>query len=163
MEQYQTPISQGNPPEPTERFRLETLIGKGGMGSVYKAYDNVLERFVAVKLLHHELSSNESAIQRMKREIQLASRITNKHVVRTYDFGEMHGANYISMALIEGRNLREVIKQQGRLAPKTATRYAVQIATALQAAHAAAVIHRDLKPQNILIDSEDNVLVADFG
>jgi len=163
MEQYQAPISHGNPPEPTERFRLETLIGKGGMGSVYKAYDNVLERFVAVKLLHHELSANEGAIQRMKREIQLASRITNQHVVRTYDFGEMHGASYISMALIEGRNLREVIKRQGSLTPETATRYAIQIATALQAAHAAAVIHRDLKPQNILIDSEDNVFVADFG
>jgi eukaryotic-like serine/threonine-protein kinase len=133
------------------------------MGSVYKAYDAVLDRFVALKLLHSELSSDAAAIQRLKREIQLTSLITNAHVVRTYDFGELHGACYISMALIEGRNLREILKQRGRLDPATAIRYAIQIATALDAAHQAGVIHRDLKPGNVLIDAEEHVFVADFG
>jgi serine/threonine-protein kinase len=116
-----------------------------------------------LKLLHPELSSDRDAIERLKREFQLTSRITNEHVVRTYDFGELRGASYITMDLVDGRNLREILKQGGRLDPATATRFAIQIATALDAAHAAGVIHRDLKPGNILIGEKDHVFVADFG
>ncbi len=152
---------QGQPEQ--ERFRLEKCIGKGGMGTVYKAHDLLLDRTVAVKLLHPALAADEQAVTLFKREVQLASNISHPNVLRVYDFGELHGAKLISMAYVDAPNLREVIRRAGRLSWVQSVNYSVQICSGLQAAHAAGVIHRDLKPQNILIDREGQLYVADFG
>ena len=152
---------KGHPKQ--ERFRLDKCIGQGGMGTVYKAYDVLLDRTVAVKILHATLAVNDEAVQFFKREVQLASTVSHPNVLRVFDFGEMHGAKLISMAYVDSPNLREIIRRAGRLSWVQSVNYGVQICSGLEAAHAAGVIHRDLKPQNILVDSEDRVYVADFG
>ena len=152
---------KGHPKQ--ERFRLDKCIGQGGMGTVYKAYDVLLDRTVAVKILHSTLAVNDEAVQFFKREVQLASSVSHPNVLRVFDFGEMHGAKLISMAYVDSPNLREIIRRAGRLSWVQSVNYGVQICSGLEAAHAAGVIHRDLKPQNILVDSEDRVYVADFG
>jgi serine/threonine protein kinase len=153
------PVDQPKP----ERFRLDACVGKGGMGTVYKAYDLLLERTVAIKILHPSLAIDHDAVQLFKREVQLASTISHPNVLRVFDFGEMRGANIISMAYVGSPNLREIIRRAGRLSWVQTVNYAIQICLGLEAAHAAGVIHRDLKPQNILIDNADRVYVADFG
>ena len=133
------------------------------MGSVYKAYDLLLDRTVAVKILHATLAADEESVQRFKREVQLASRISHPNVLRIFDFGELRGAKLISMAYVDAPNLREIIRRAGRLSWVQSLNYGMQICSGLEAAHAAEVIHRDLKPQNILVDSADRVHIADFG
>ncbi len=146
-----------------ERFRLDKCIGQGGMGSVYKAYDQVLERTVAVKILHPTMAGDERAVELFKREVQLASGISHPNVLRIFDFGELRGAKIISMAYVDSPNLGEAIRRAGRLSWVRSLQYAVQICAGLEAAHAAGVIHRDLKPQNILVDRTGHAYIADFG
>lgn len=145
------------------RYRLEGKLGEGGMGSVYKAYDLELDRMVALKVIRGDLMANAEILQRFKQELLLASRISHKHVLRIHDLGEGAGVKFISMAFIEGHNLAEVMQEQKVLPVARAVEIGKQICQALAAAHHEGVVHRDLKPQNILLDQSGCVYVSDFG
>lgn len=145
------------------RYRVEGKLGEGGMGSVYKAYDIELDRMVALKVIRPELMTNTEILQRFKQELLLASRISHKHVLRIHDLGEGAGVKFISMAFIEGRNLAEIIQEQRILPLNRAVEIGKQICQALAAAHHEGVVHRDLKPQNILLEQSGCVYVSDFG
>ncbi len=146
------------------RYRVECLLGEGGMGTVYKAYDTELDRTVALKLVRRELVSNPASLQRLKQELLLASKISHKNILRIHDLGDAPGgAKFISMAYIEGEDLHALLKREGKLPVDRAARIARQLFSALDAAHAEGVVHRDLKPQNILVDRNENIYVSDFG
>jgi serine/threonine protein kinase len=149
-------------PKAKDRYIIEHLIGQGGMGAVYKARDVELERTVALKLLHPGLRNGDSE-QRLKRELVLASRVSHRHVVRVYDFGEIRGTKFISMAFIDGENLESLLAREGRLAVVRAIHIAEELCEALRAAHTVGVVHRDLKPQNILLDTNGSAYISDFG
>jgi eukaryotic-like serine/threonine-protein kinase len=155
----------GSAPAPDfgPRYRVEGKLGEGGMGSVYKAQDLELDRPVALKVIRQELMANAEILQRFKQELLLASRISHKNILRIHDLGEGVGVKFISMAYIQGRNLAEVLQEQKVLPLEKAIEIAKQICRALAAAHQEEVVHRDLKPQNILLDKDDCVYVSDFG
>jgi len=145
------------------RYRIESLLGRGGMGAVYKAYDKELNRVVALKLVRPELTADPTSIERFKRELLLASRISHKNILRIHDLGDVEGVKFISMAYVDGEDLRRLLDRQGRLPLAQALGLARQLCAALDAAHAEGVVHRDLKPQNILIDAAGNAYISDFG
>ncbi|HEY6293954.1 MAG TPA: tetratricopeptide repeat protein, partial [Terriglobia bacterium] len=145
------------------RYRIESLLGRGGMGAVYKAYDKDLDRMVALKLVRPELTNETQVMQRFKQELLLASRVSHKNVLRIHDLGDVNGLKFISMAYIDGEDLHHVLETHGRMAADEAVDIAQQLCGALQAAHGEGVIHRDLKPQNILIDHSGNAYISDFG
>src|SRR5580698_7348985 len=145
------------------RYRIESLLGQGGMGAVYKAYDTDLDRTVAIKLVRPELASNPETMQRFKQELLLASKISHKNILRIYDLGDSGGIKFISMAFVEGCDLAGLIESTGRLPLDRALKFTKQFCAAMEAAHREGVVHRDLKPQNILIDQADNLYVSDFG
>ncbi len=145
------------------RYRIESLLGEGGMGAVYKAWDMELDRTVALKLVRPELASSHQTMQRFKQELLLASRISHKNVLRIHDLGDLNGTKFITMAFVEGSDLAGILENEGRLAFHRALAFTKQLCAALDAAHSQGVVHRDLKPQNILIDSADNIYVSDFG
>jgi serine/threonine protein kinase/Tfp pilus assembly protein PilF len=139
------------------------MLGIGGMGEVYKARDLALGRLVAFKVIRPELARNPAIIDRFKQEILLSSNVTHKNVIRIYDLGEADGMKFITMEYIDGRDLRAVLHDQGKFDPKEAIAVIRQVCYALEAAHAVGVIHRDLKPQNIMCEPGGRVLVMDFG
>jgi len=145
------------------RYRVEGKLGEGGMGAVYKAYDLELDRMVALKVIRAELMKNVDIVQRFKQELLLASRISHKHILRIHDLGEGAGVKFISMAYIEGRNLAEVLQEHIILPLDKALEIGKQICRALAAAHQEGVVHRDLKPQNILLDQAQSVYVSNCG
>jgi serine/threonine protein kinase/tetratricopeptide (TPR) repeat protein len=145
------------------RYTIESLIGEGGMGTVYKARDNELDRTVALKLVRRELAGDPTSMQRFKQELQLASRISHRNILRIHDLGDVGGVKFISMMFVEGQDLHEVIRECGRMPVARLVNIARQLASALDAAHAEGVVHRDLKPRNVLIDGSDQVYVSDFG
>jgi len=145
------------------RYRIEKLLGEGGMGAVYKAYDSELGRTVALKLVRKELATSRQIMQRFKQELLLASKISHKNILRIHDLGEVDGIKFISMAFVEGADLADLILKNGRLSTERAVKFAKQLCAALEAAHHEGVVHRDLKPQNILIDQNDQLYVSDFG
>ncbi len=145
------------------RYQIESLLGKGGMGLVYKAHDLELDRTVALKLVRPELTAEGDAVQRFKQELLLASRISHKNILRIHDLGDVSGVKFISMAYVEGDDLSRLLKKRGRIALDQTLKLARQLCGALDAAHSEGIIHRDLKPQNILIDYEGNAFVSDFG
>jgi serine/threonine protein kinase/tetratricopeptide (TPR) repeat protein len=145
------------------RYRIDSVIGEGGMGKVYKAYDSDLDRTVALKLVRPELAKDASSLQRFKQELLLASRISHRNILRIHDLGDVDGVKFISMAFVQGMDLHDLIAQQGRLPTERAVNIAKQLAGALEAAHAEGVVHRDLKPRNVLIDVDDHIYVSDFG
>ena len=146
-----------------ERYEILKLLGQGGMGAVYKARDTELERLVALKLIRPELASNPEILRRFKQELILAREVTHRNVIRIFDLGQAKGIKFITMEFVEGRDLRTVLRERGKLPPDEAVQIAGQICRALEAAHAAGVVHRDLKPQNIMLDAKDRVYVMDFG
>ncbi|HWU36692.1 MAG TPA: serine/threonine-protein kinase, partial [Candidatus Acidoferrum sp.] len=145
------------------RYRIESMLGRGGMGAVYKAYDKELNRVVALKLVRPELTGDASSMQRFKRELLLASRISHKNILRIHDLGDVEGVKFISMAYVEGEDLHHTLERQGRLPLTRALNITRQLCAALDAAHTEGVVHRDLKPQNVLIDGADNAYISDFG
>ena len=146
-----------------ERFEVLQLLGEGGMGAVYKAHDRELERDVALKLIRPELARNPEILQRFKHELILARQVTHRNVIRIFDLGQAEGYRYITMEYLDGRDLRSVLREKGKLPPEEAAKIVLQICRALEAAHAEGVIHRDLKPQNIMLDASGRAYVMDFG
>jgi len=145
------------------RFEILQLLGEGGMGAVYKAHDRELERDVALKLIRSELARNPEILQRFKQELILARQVTHRNVIRIFDLGQADGHKYITMEYLEGRDLRAVLREKGKLPPEEAAKIILQICRALEAAHGEGVIHRDLKPQNIMLDANGRAYVMDFG
>jgi len=145
------------------RYEILQLIGQGGMGAVYKARDTELERIVAVKLIRGEFAKNPEILRRFKQELILARQVTHKNVIRIYDLGQADGIKFITMDFVEGQDLRHALSEKGKFPPKEAARILLQICRALEAAHSEGVIHRDLKPQNIMLDSAGRLYVMDFG
>ncbi len=149
---------------PFGHYQLQQLIGRGGMGEVYRAYDTRTDRIVALKVLPHHLANDTSFQQRFRRESQAAAGLNEPHVVPIHGFGEIAGRLYLDMRLIEGRNLGAILKESDKpLAAPFAVNVVEQVAMALDAAHDAGLIHRDVKPSNILITPRDFVYLIDFG
>src|SRR5690349_4815690 len=145
------------------RYRLDAQIGAGGMSTVYKAFDINLERRVAIKLLHREMSADSDQLERFRREARAVAQLSHPHIVGVIDAGEDDGRPYIVLEYVEGETLKDRIRRQGRLPIAEAVAYAIEIAHALGAAHARHIVHRDVKPQNVLIDEEGSAKVTDFG
>lgn len=146
------------------RYEIRKVLGAGGMGLVYRAFDRQLDEIVAVKTLKPEAIAQDSkSLERFKEEIRLARRITHRNVVRTHDLGEVDGVYYITMELVEGTNLKDLIRKRGRLPVGVALTVGKQLCRALEVAHDAGVIHRDIKPQNMVVDPSGFLKVMDFG
>jgi tRNA A-37 threonylcarbamoyl transferase component Bud32 len=145
------------------RYRLEEKLGSGGMSTVYRAFDETLERWVAIKLMHRDLSADADQLERFRREARTAAALSHPHVVTIINAGEDEGHPYIVLEYVEGETLKDRIKRDGPLPPGEAVAYAIEIARALEVAHDARLVHRDIKPQNILIDLEGRAKVTDFG
>ena len=145
------------------RYRIICKLGGGGMGTVYKVHDRDVNRVVALKVVRPELAANPEVMERFKQELLLARKISHKNILRIHDLGDHNGMKFISMAYVEGHDLSRVLKQQGRLPVDRAVRIACQLCAALDAAESEGVVHRDLKPQNVLLDDAGNVYVSDFG
>jgi serine/threonine-protein kinase len=145
------------------RFRLEERIGSGGMSTVYRAFDETLERWVAIKILHADMSQDDAQLERFRREARSAARLSHPNVVTVIDAGEDDGRPFIVFEYVEGETLKARIRRTGRLPVAEAVAYAIEIGRALMAAHAERIVHRDVKPQNVLIDPEGRAKVTDFG
>jgi tetratricopeptide (TPR) repeat protein len=145
------------------RYTIIEMVGVGGMGEVYKARDLSLGRLVAFKVIRPELARDPDIIERFKQEIRLSSNVTHRNVIRIYDLGETDDLKFITMEFVEGRDLRAVLHDRGHFSPDEAISVVRQAASALEAAHAVGVIHRDLKPQNIMCEPGGRILVMDFG
>jgi eukaryotic-like serine/threonine-protein kinase len=145
------------------RYRLEARIGAGGMSTVYRATDETLQRRVAIKLMHREIASDSDQLERFRREARAVAQLSHPHIVGVIDYGEDDGRPYIVFEYVEGETLKERIRRNGRLPITEAVAYAIEIARALGTAHARHIVHRDVKPQNVLIDEEGSAKVTDFG
>jgi eukaryotic-like serine/threonine-protein kinase len=158
------------------RYRLDAEIGRGGMSSVYRAFDTVLERPVAIKLMHREIAADSDQLERFRREARAVAQLNNAHIVTVIDAGEepssaeeRHpgepavGTPYIVLEYVEGETLKQLIRREGPLEITQAIAYAIEIARALGAAHERLIVHRDVKPQNVLIGSEGSAKITDFG
>jgi len=145
------------------RYEIVRTLGEGGMGAVYQASDLELNRMVALKVIRPELAKNPAIIDRFKQELLLSQRVTHRNVIRIYDLGEGDGVKFITMEFIEGHDLRSLIFERKKFEPKEAVGIMEQVCLALDSAHSVGVIHRDLKPQNIMLDGTGRVLVMDFG
>ena len=146
-----------------ERYEILGVLGQGGMGAVYKARDRELDRLIALKVIRPELATDPAILQRFKQELILSRNITHKNVVRIFDLGEAEGIRFISMEYVDGEDLRTILRRQGKFAPAEAIAVVEQVCRALDSAHSEGVIHRDLKPQNIMRDQHGRIVVMDFG
>jgi hypothetical protein len=154
------------------RYRLDAQIGLGGMSTVYRAFDTVLERPVAIKLMHREIASDSDHLERFRREARSVAQLNHPHIVTVIDAGEEPspdghdphgGAPYIVLEYVEGETLKDLIRREGPLEIPQAIAYAIEIARALGAAHEHLIVHRDVKPQNVLIGVEGGAKITDFG
>ncbi|MFV0362784.1 MAG: Stk1 family PASTA domain-containing Ser/Thr kinase [Suipraeoptans sp.] len=146
-----------------ERYQVISKIGTGGMADVYKGKDLMLNRFIAIKVLKKEFRVEADFVAKFKSEAQAAAGLSNPNIVNVYDVGEDRGLNYMVMELVDGITLKEYIRKKGKLSYKEAISIAIQTCQGIGAAHAADIIHRDIKPQNIMISQEGKVKVTDFG
>jgi serine/threonine-protein kinase len=144
-------------------YELRSLIGVGGMGEVYRAYDTVKGRTVALKLLRAEMAADPSFQERFRRESRVAARLQEPHVIPVHDFGDIGGVLYIDMRLVEGASLKDVLQAGGPLDANRASSIIAQVAAALDAAHADGLVHRDIKPENVLLNPDDFAYLVDFG
>jgi len=145
------------------RYEILSPLGRGGMGAVYRAHDRVLDETIALKVLRGDAASAPEMARRFRSEIKLARRVAHPSVCRIYEYGEDGPRQYISMELVEGTNLKEVLKQRGALPPEEAYGVAVQVAEGLEAIHRVGIVHRDLKALNVMMDAQGAAKVMDFG
>jgi eukaryotic-like serine/threonine-protein kinase len=145
------------------RYEILAMLGEGGMGAVYKVRDREVDRLVALKVIRPELAAQPEILKRFKQELILARQVTHKNVIRIFDLGEADGVKFITMDFIDGQDLKSLLKEKGKLPPEQAAKIIAQVCRALDAAHSEGVVHRDLKPQNIMLDSAGRVTVMDFG
>lgn len=146
-----------------KRYEVLSKIGAGGMADVYKGRDTMLNRYVAIKVLKKEYREDENFVRKFRSEAQAAAGLMNPNIVNVYDVGEDRGLYYMVMELVEGITLKEYIDKKGRLSHREVISIAIQMCTGIGAAHAAGIIHRDIKPQNIIISRDGKVKVTDFG
>ena len=147
----------------SERYRLEAKLGSGGMSTVYLARDETLDRPVAVKVMHREMSEQQDQLERFRQEARAVAKLSHPHVVSVIDAGEDGGHPYIVFEYIEGETLKQRISRVGALDVQDALAYAIEIARGVCTAHERSMVHRDIKPQNVLIDAEGRAKVTDFG
>jgi serine/threonine protein kinase/tetratricopeptide (TPR) repeat protein len=145
------------------RYRIVRQLGQGGMGTVYEAFDVELERTIALKSIRPDLAANPAAVRRLKQETLLTRQIAHRNVVRIFDLGVADGLRFITMEFVDGTDLKSLLGTRGRFSPKDAVAVMKQVCQGLQAAHTEDVIHRDLKPQNILVGRDNRVRIVDFG
>jgi eukaryotic-like serine/threonine-protein kinase len=145
------------------RYRVISRLGSGGMADVYLAQDQLLGREVAVKVLHHHFAEDQEFVERFKREASSAAALSHPNIVGIFDRGEWNGTYYIAMEYVAGRSLKALVREQGPLDPATAIDIVIQILRAARFAHRRGVIHRDLKPHNVILDEEGRARVTDFG
>src|SRR3954465_82918 len=145
------------------RYRLDAQIGTGGMSTVYRAFDTVLERRVAIKVMHRETATDSDQLERFRREARAVAQLNHPHIVTVIDAAEDDGAPYIVFEYVEGETLKDRIRRHGRLPIQESIAYAIEVARALGVAHERGIVHRDVKPQNVLVDEEGSAKVTDFG
>ena len=145
------------------RYRVSSRLGSGGMADVYLAQDTLLGRQVALKLLHHRFAEDQEFVERFRREASSAAGLSHPNVVAVFDRGEWDGTYYIAMEYLPGRSLKAVVREHGALSPQDATDIVVQILLATRFAHKRGIIHRDIKPHNVILDEEGRAKVTDFG
>jgi eukaryotic-like serine/threonine-protein kinase len=145
------------------RYELEELVGSGGMSSVYRAHDKLLERTVALKILHEQFTRDDAYVERFRREARAVAQLAHPNIVTVIDRGEQDGRQFIVFEYVDGMNLKELLDQEGPLEPREAIELALQVARGLSFAHENGLVHRDVKPQNVLIDADGRAKVTDFG
>jgi len=150
-------------PNSLGRYKLTAQIARGGMSDVFEAQDRLLDRKVAVKILHERYAETDTFVARFRKEARAVANLSHPNVVSVYDWGEEDGTYFMVMELVRGRSLRDIIQAEGKLLPRRATEIAAEIAKALDAAHHSGVIHRDIKPGNVLLTTDGSVKVTDFG
>src|SRR3954465_5819992 len=144
------------------RYELEELVGKGGMSNVYRAHDRLLERKVAIKLLHEHYTPDADYVERLPREARAAAKLSHPNIVTVIDRGEADGRQFMVFEYVDGQNLKQLVESKGRLPVRTALELSIEIGRALAFAHDSGLVHRDVKPQNVLLGNGD-VKVTDFG
>jgi eukaryotic-like serine/threonine-protein kinase len=145
------------------RYELEELVGSGGMSSVYRAHDRLLERTVALKILHEQFTRDDDYVERFRREARAVAQLAHPNIVTVIDRGEQDGRQFIVFEYVDGMNLKELMTQEGPLSPREAIELALQVARGLSFAHESGLVHRDVKPQNVLLDADGRAKVTDFG
>jgi tetratricopeptide (TPR) repeat protein/predicted Ser/Thr protein kinase len=146
-----------------QRYEIVEILGEGGMGAVYKATDRELDRTVALKVIRSDFARDKAIIDRFKQELLLAHQVTHRNVIRIYDLGEADGMKFITMEYVEGDTLLNLLREKKKFSPEETVEVITQVCRALEAAHSVGVIHRDLKPQNVMRDKTGRILVLDFG
>jgi predicted Ser/Thr protein kinase len=146
-----------------DRYELEELVGTGGMSSVFKARDRLLERSVALKILHEQYSEDTEYVERFRREARAVAQLAHPNIVTVIDRGEQHGRQFIVFEYVEGENLKQFVKREGPLPVREAIELAIQVARALGFAHGRGIVHRDVKPQNVILGEDGRTKVTDFG
>src|SRR5579862_6721627 len=146
-----------------ERYEILKLLGEGGMGAVYKARDRELDRMVALKVIRADLAGHPTVLQRFKQELILARKVTRRNVIRIFDLRVADGPRFITMEFVDGRDLSSLLEERHKFSPDEAVRILRQVCSALEVAHQEGVVHRDLKPQNIMVEENGRACVMDFG
>jgi eukaryotic-like serine/threonine-protein kinase len=146
-----------------DRYELEELVGTGGMSSVFKAHDRVLERNVAVKILDDRYGEDDEFVQRFRQEARAVAQLSHPNIVTVIDRGEDGGRQYIVFEYVEGENLKDLVARTGPLPIEQALGFGIQVARGLAFAHQFGLVHRDVKPQNVLLNGDGDVKVTDFG
>src|ERR671939_1469709 len=145
------------------RYELEQLVGSGGMSSVYRAHDRLLDRRVALKILHEHYTRDDDYVERFRREARAVAQLTHPNIVTVIDRGEQDGRQFIVFEYVDGVNLKELVDEEGPLPVREAIELALPVARGLSFAHDQGLVHRDVKPQNVLIDGDGRAKVTDFG
>src|SRR5262245_59148467 len=145
------------------RYELEELVGSGGMSSVYRAHDRLLERTVALKILHEQFTRDVAYVERFRREARAVAQLAHPNIVTVIDRGEQDGRQFIVFEYVDVMNLKELMAKEGPVSPREAIELALQVARGLSFAHENGLVHRDVKPQNVLLDGDGRAKVTDFG
>src|ERR671931_2426304 len=145
------------------RYELEQLVGSGGMSNVFRAHDRLLERTVALKILHEQFTRDDAYVERFRREARAVAQLTHPNIVTVIDRGEQDGRQFIVFEYVDGLNLKQLVDQEGPLGAREAIELALQVARGLAFAHENGLVHRDVKPQNVLLDADGRAKVTDFG